>query len=371
VALAERALIVRFLFAIGFLALTGTSVWAQTPASTQSSEPPRWQVEIYGGPMLASRSGDGLALSAPDPERFTAFNGRPSASVPSWYYGYGALMVGAVNTALLAGPGITPLDEALRQPMMQRTHGWQVGARLMRTLNPRWSLEFAGSYTTNGAEILDEARQRIEVTRDSFTLAWLSFLRAGGHSVESVTSVAEFQSASLRQMLSTGSLLFQLRPGHRVRPYLTFGGGVLWTFGDLPKATLTGRYRFQMDGIGPIDETDRLVVNLTMNRHAPVVIAGTGVDYDLSPSWGIRADLRAHMMHNSVIHLIDADPASVQPPAGTGRGVTAPDTYLTVQHSTLDGVRSSLSASTVDLKMFDGRGGVASVGLTAGVFWRF
>jgi hypothetical protein len=77
------------------------------------------------------------------------------------------------------------------------------------------------------------------------------------------------------------------------------------------------------------------------------------------------------MMHNSILHLVDANPASAQPAAGAGRGVTAPDTYLTVQHSTLDGVRSSLSATAADVKMYDGRGGVAAVGLTVGVFWRF
>ena len=99
-ALAKRSLSLPLSCAVGFLALTGANVWAQTPAVAQPSAPPRWEVEIYGGPMLASRSGDGLALAAPDPERFTAFNGRPSAYVPSWYYGYGALMLGAGETVL-------------------------------------------------------------------------------------------------------------------------------------------------------------------------------------------------------------------------------------------------------------------------------
>ena len=77
------------------------------------------------------------------------------------------------------------------------------------------------------------------------------------------------------------------------------------------------------------------------------------------------------MMHNSIIHRVDAVPASAQPPAGAARGVAAPDTYITVQHSTVDGVRSSLSATAADVLMYDGRGGVAAVGLTAGIFWRF
>jgi hypothetical protein len=51
--------------------------------------------------------------------------------------------------------------------------------------------------------------------------------------------------------------------------------------------------------------------------------------------------------------------------------VAAPDTYLTVQHSTIDGLRSSLSGSADGAVIYDGRGGVAAVGLTAGVFWRF
>lgn len=370
-ALAKRSFILPFSCAVGVLAFTGANVWAQTAVAAPPGNPPKWEVEIYGGPMLASRSADGLALAAPDPDRFTAFNGRPSAYVPSWYYGYGALMLGAVNTALLVGPGITPLDDALRQPMVERTHGWTVGGRLMRTFNPRWSLELAAGYASNGAEILDEARQRIEVTRASFAPAWQAFIQAGGHTAGSVTSVAEFQAASLRQYLSTGSLLFQLRPGHRLRPYVTAGGGVLWTAGDLPSATLTGRYQFQIAGGGPVEETDTLVVRLTMNHHAPVVIAGAGVFYDLGPKWGVRADLRAHMMHNSIIHRIDAAPVSAPPPGGAARGVAAPDTYLTVQHSTVDGIRSSLSASAADVRMFDGRGGVAAVGITAGIFWKF
>jgi hypothetical protein len=44
---------------------------------------------------------------------------------------------------------------------------------------------------------------------------------------------------------------------------------------------------------------------------------------------------------------------------------------LTIQHSTADGFRSSLSAPASETQMYSGRGGVAAVGLTAGVFWRF
>jgi hypothetical protein len=51
--------------------------------------------------------------------------------------------------------------------------------------------------------------------------------------------------------------------------------------------------------------------------------------------------------------------------------VTAPDAYLSIQHSTTDGVRSSLSATAHGAPMYSGRGGVAAVGLTAGMFWRF
>ena len=357
---------------LGLIVLSATFARAQTPPAAPAAAPSRWQAEIYGGPMMASRSADGRALDPQEPEQFTAFNGRPSASVPSWYYGYGALLLGAVNTALHVNPGIIPLDDALRQPMMQRNHGWHVGARLMRTMTPRWTLEIAGAYATNGAEMLDQARQRIEMTRDSFAPAWQAFLRAGGHSAGSVTSVAEFrQSASPRQMLVTGSLLFQLRPQHRLRPYLAAGGGVLWTSGDFPGATLTGRYQFMLDGVASVEETDAIIVRLVINRHSPVVVAGTGVAYDLSSGWGVRADLRAHMMHNSIRHLIDATPVSASPPAGAIRGVAAPDTYLTVQHSTIDGLRSSLSGRADGAVIYDGRGGVAAVGLTAGVFWRF
>ena len=144
-ALAKRSFILPLTCAVGVLPFMGANVWAQTPAAAPPAHPPKWEVEIYGGPMLASRSGDGRALTPPDPERFTAFNGHPSAYVPSWYSGYGAVLLSAVTTAQLAGPGITPLDDALRQPMIDRTHGWHVGGRLMRTLNPRWSLEFAAS----------------------------------------------------------------------------------------------------------------------------------------------------------------------------------------------------------------------------------
>ena len=137
------------------IALTAASARGQTPAPTAAYEPHRWHVEIYAGTMIASRSGDGLAGDLETAEPFAAVNGRPSAYVPSWYYGYGALLLSAVNTAVAHSSGTIPLDDVMRFPMVQRTHGWHVGARVIRALNRHWSLEIAGGYASNGTRSVD------------------------------------------------------------------------------------------------------------------------------------------------------------------------------------------------------------------------
>lgn len=363
---------------LSLAALTGLAVLCATPAFAQQPEAPAvpsppspWQFEIYGGGLLSSRSRLGLPLEPPAPEVFTTVTGDPSARVPSWYFGYGALLLSAVNTALDVDPGITELERSLHRSALVRTHGWHGGVRLTRALNRRWAVEAAAGYASSGTAVTDAARAGLQDTSESFVAAWQSFLSRTSHTNRVVTSDVRVDPGSTRQLLVTGALRFDFLTRWPMRPYLTAGGGIASTFGQLPRVALTGRYQFLIDGVSPIDETDAVAIRFDLRRHAPVVVAGAGFEHHRSDRWGLRVDVRAHMMTHSMRTMVDASPATLHATGSMTPGVTATDTYLSVQHSNAPGVASSLGPPLSGMLIYRGRGSVAQVGLTTGIFWRF
>ena len=355
---------------LGGAVLTVTPAFAQQPQTSAGQSSP-WQVEIYGGGLLSSRSRLGLPLAPPAPEEFTTVTGDPSARVPSWYFGYGALLLSAVNTALDVDPGITALERSLHRPVLARTHGWHGGVRLTRALNRRWAFEAAAGYASSGTAITDDARAGLRDTSESFVAAWQSFLSRTPHTNRVVTSDVRVDAGSTRQFIATGALRFDFLTRWPMRPYLTAGGGIASTFGQLPRATLTGRYQFLIDGVSPIDETDAVDIRFDLRRHAPVVVAGAGFEHVRSDRWGLRVDVRAHMMTHSMRTIVDASPATLRATGSTTPAATATHTYLSVQHSNQAGIASSLGTSLSSVPFYRGRGSLAQVGLTTGIFWRF
>ena len=363
---------VRVVLACVYSLLFAAPALAQQSSPVQSApDRSRWQLELYAGELFSSRSGLGRPGDYPDPEMFTTVTGRPSAYVPSWYFGYGSRLLSAVNTALLVDPGMLDLDAALQRPVLRQRHGWHAGARLNYTINPRWSIEIAGGYAGGGAVLLDELFGDIEDVRARFVTAWQAFARGAGYGNPVITSTALFEEPSGSRVLATGGVRLHFRTRGRFRPYITAGGGIISRFGDLPKVTLTGRYRFVVGDGAVIEEMDEVVVRFDLNRHAPVVVAGTGVTYERSSRWGLQADLRAHMTDNSARNLIDARPGLIPATGSITAGAAATDTYLSVQHSNATGARSSLDQAIIGLELFRARGSLAQVGLTAGLFWRF
>lgn len=350
--------------------LSAAPAFAQQPPASVGHPSP-WQFEIYGGGLLSSRSRLGLPLRAPPPEVFTTVTGDPSARVPSWYFGYGALLLSAVNTALDVDPGITELEPTLQRSTLARTHGWHGGVRLTRALNRRWAVEVAAGFASSGTAITDEARAGVQKTSESFVAAWQSFLSRTTHTSRVVTSDVRFDPGSTRELIVTGALRFDFLTTWPMRPYLTAGGGIASTFGELPRIALTGRYQFLIDGVSPIDETDAVAIRYDLRRHAPVVVAGAGFEHNRSDRWGLRADVRAHMMTHSMRTTLDASPATLSATGSVPPAVTATDTYLSVQHSNAAGIASSLGPALTGLPIYRGRGSLAQVGLTAGIFWRF
>jgi hypothetical protein len=344
---------------------------AQAPPASSGTDGPRWQLEVYGGGLVSSRSGLGRAGDYPDPETFTTVSGHPSAYVPSWYFGYGSRLLSVVNTALLVDPGMLDLDVALQRPVIRQPHGWHVGARAAYVLNRRWSLEMAAGYAGGETVLDDEARADIEAVRARFVDAWHAFARGAGYDDPAITSTLGFDERSAHRLLATGALRLQFRTRGRLRPYVAVGGGLASRFGDLPRATLTGRYRFVVPGGAPIDETDTVVMRFDLARHTPVILVGAGATWQRSARWGLQADIRAHITDNSVRNLVDAHPAHEPATGSATTGAAATDTYLSVQHSNAPGPRSSLGPPVTGVELFRARGSLAQVGLTAGVFWRF
>ena len=351
-----------FLRAAGFLFTT--LVCLGPPAHAQDR---RWAVEAYGGLAAASGLSNGTpALPPAGGPLVTSTPIFPTREVPSWFFGDGAALLNGV-AGEFGTAAITPLDALFGRAGNARSAAG--GVRLRRRLSPRLVAEV-------GADVLGRARLASPdlaaiagAAGTSFDDAFTALLGSGPFSSVIVDATAAVVADGRRDVAATGAFAADLRPLGGVTPYVTFGGGVVFGTGALPSAELTGRYRFSILGVVPVDETDRATIRF---EHPPgfAAVAGGGLRRDLSETWSLRFDVRALLGPDMRRITVSAAPSRVPgAPAGFVESFSSPAIQFSNDPST--GRSSSLSAPALeDVRVFSG--GFRAVTLvTVGVSRRF
>jgi hypothetical protein len=360
----RRPAIFSVVVAVGCLAGT-PAAWAQSSGSER-----RWQVEGYGGVMLAGGSGEGTAaLPAPGPPIATSSPVFPSRRVPSWFFGDGASLLNLVNEQFDVPAAIQPLDAALGGSGLRRGNSVAGGVRVRRALTSRYAAEFSLDLFPTSAELSEELLAAAGATRDSFVPAFEGLLASGPFTDVDVQA-SSASGGSAREIAATGALIYELGPAGGFAPYLTFGGGVITGAGGGAAVTLEGRYRFRILGEVPIDETDRVTIRHE-SRTTLTGVVGAGLRRDVTDRWGVRVDGRVLIGPRTTRVLIDTDPAIAQgTPADFIESFTTPSIQFSNNPST--GRESTLGGPPLrDFEAFTADGLQARVLITAGVFVRF
>ncbi|OFV93837.1 MAG: hypothetical protein A3G76_10810 [Acidobacteria bacterium RIFCSPLOWO2_12_FULL_65_11] len=172
----------------------------------------RWEVEFFGGGLLASRPAGGTAALPGAGDAFTTAQGNPSRRVSSWYFGDGASLLNQVNTAMGVSQQITPLDGFVGSAVAHRQNGRTLGVRVSRVLNFRLTAEVTIEFGP-GVGISSGTLDRLESARATFLSAWNGLFSTAPFQNLSLTStVTPTVVEARRQVFTTGAVNIALSP---------------------------------------------------------------------------------------------------------------------------------------------------------------
>ncbi len=338
-------------------------------AQVPSSAPSRWEIEVTGGLSLGRLTNGGrLDLPLAGAPIDTSSPVFPSWRVPTWFFGDGAAFLNNVAAEFGVDSRVTPLDSRLRASGLNDAGAPAVSVRARRALSAPYSLEFGVDVMARATAVNQTMLDALAESRETFEQTLRAVLPAPLFTGLDVTGGAAAADGSSREMIVTAAIHNRIRPFGRFVPYATAGGGLVLQVGDLPSATISTRYRFRIQDVVPIDETDTLTLRYKQ-RVAPVVVVGAGIRRDLSARAGLVIDVRVFTGPNPTTVRLDASPASV---AGSPTGFIESATYPNLQFSNhpSTGRVSTLSGSLEDVEVF--RGGWVTRGrLSAGVYFTF
>ena len=317
-----------------------------------------WEVEFHvGGAFITTpEDGDG---SLPGGTRLTNV-GVEMWQVPSWYFGDGASLLTQFPL-----PRTTPLDSVLLGGIARRERSATYGARAARRLTNRLRVEGTVDFSSGAREATASTRAALEASRASFVEYWRRFPTI---SLAGVTSSVEVREGDLREVLTTGALSWDLAPIGRVVPYLLGGGGVRWSAGDGPAASVIGSYSTLVLNIR---ETDSLNIRYVQSSRTAVGVFGGGMRWPVGPRWGIRVDVRDHVSGSGVSTELDATPSSAQD-GNASIVVINPGLTAAIRFGTSMVGPPTLSGPVArGARTFEAQGLAHHVKVTAGLTWRF
>ena len=120
---------------------------------------------------------------------------------------------------------MTPLGPLLFGPVVERHAGGGFGARIGRTLTPRFEAEFSFDYGLGSLALISGSVSAVEATRASFVTAWNRVLSGPAQNTQVVTAVSTATGDEGRQAVTTGTLLINLGRVAAVTPYAAVGAG--------------------------------------------------------------------------------------------------------------------------------------------------
>ena len=337
-------------------------------ASAQTHRP-RWEVDVVGGLSRFDLPTSGtVELPPPGPPLTTSGPISPSRQIPTWFLSDGASLVNGVNAEFGVAARITPLDAALGSLGTGASQAPVLGLRVRRVLTSHLAFEVSADVLQGSTDIPRELLQAAEVSRASFETAMTGLLTTGPFSSVSVSATVTESNQNSRDLVTTAALRWTFSSG-RTTPYLTLGGGILQTMGDLPGVTLVGNYRFQIAGSVPINETDTLQVRYDHDT-ALVGLGGLGLHTSVTNRIGLTLDGRVLVGRQTLALKLDADPSAA---SGTPEGFIESFTTPAIQfsNSAATGRESSLSGQLQNFKAFSTSGVQVRYLITAGVTFRF
>ena len=341
------------------------------PAAAQSTtSAKRWQVEGVGGLSLFDLPTEGTATLPPAGAPITTTGPtNPSRKVSTWFLGDGALLLNGVNAELLVPNRIAPLDTALATASLSGANAPAFGLRVRRIVNNRLTLEFSADMMPGSRELSPVLLGAVEAARASFVTAFSGLLATGPFTNTNVTAIAAVSNPSSRDLATTVAAQWKLKAGS-LEPYVALGGGVVHSLGNLPSVTLTGTYRFRIQGTVPIDETDVLRLHYSQGT-ALVGLAGAGVRRALNDRFGLSLDARVLFGQQTLAVELDSTPTRASgSPQGFIESFTTP--AIQFSNSPNTGRESSLSGESLfNFKAFTTDGIQIRLIISAGVFVRF
>jgi hypothetical protein len=330
-----------------------------------------WEIEGYGGLSLGRiPTGGESDLPGPGSPLTTSSPLFPSRRVSSWFFGDGAVLLNAVNAEFGLSQAITPLDGALTTLGLDSATGGVFGFRARRAVTRRYSAEFSVDVMNGTTTLTDDLLAGVESSRESFGSAMAALFSTGPFSDPVVDAMVTSLDGSSREVAVTGAATYLFLPDGATVPYVTLGGGMLFSSGDPVSITLEGRYQTTIAGVVPIEEFDRVTLRFDRDQ-AWIGVIGGGVSQAMSETWGFRVDGRVLLGENRARLLLDASP---EVPAGTPAGFIESFTNPGIQFSnnSSTGRLSSLSGPAIrDFPVFTGGGLETRFLMTVGVYLRF
>lgn len=354
-------------------ALISVAIGMASPVYAQSGRPQpetrKWEVQFHGGFGFATNPTDGSGELPPGQGEFDVPGFPRSRIIPSWFYGIGTdVLNGPVGT--VGGPRLQSVERAVATiPGGERRRGGAFGVRLARHLTSVITAEVSVDYQPGALRVSQEAVGVLRDAADSFPPTWNAFFAAVPPVFVDPSTSADLTLSDDGggQIVTAGTLNFNLQPQGRIRPYLSIGGGVAAHRGGTATATLRGRYSFTGADVLPIEQTDTLTVRYAPGDRTFVTVLGAGLRADLGPAWGLRADIRANLGSDRRTVTLDATPATT----GTPPGFVVVQILRTFSFSTSPALRSTLSGSVSDFESFRASGRFVHTNITIGVFRRF
>jgi len=334
----------------------------------QSTRQPAWEVEVHGGGIASSMPSSGdFALPAPEATTAPA-GGRP---VPSWYFGDGSSQLNQFPSVRILGQ-LVPLDGTLQRKIVERPSGGTVGLRVARRFARRWSADLTVDYGINRLALTDDTDSALEAARASFVTAFNNLMSFGLFASHTVNSTLVSTDRHGRQIITTGSVLFDVMPASRLAPYVAVGAGAVSNLGTPPSAVLTGAYQFTLNTPfpGPLpafSQIDTLTVRSSVESGA-VWLVGGGVKYPVARHWAVRLDVRDYMGRSTISTRIEASPTTPPSQFGSLTMFSSPGSTLVFSGTPF---LSTLSIPLREFTTFTATGVQHQISVTGGVSWRF
>lgn len=340
--------------------------WAQgrsTPATTL-----RWGVEFYGGFTAATNPASGTGQLPPLGPTFVTTGDNASRMIPSWFFGDGATILNNKLAANLFTGRVDSLDSMLTSSTAVVGQGPLFGVRLTRHVNPRFSIDLGADFVLQSIHVTDQADAALHSAGSSFRTAFTQLLMLAATSSTTTASVTIDDGSGVQCRVGADLRVHLITTG-TFRPHVFAGVSAILEAGTDSAATISGSYQFVRRNapFPPFDETDTLVIRYTSGNTYGFRFGG-GFTHDLSPRYGIRADLAMTLSPNRLRINIDTGPSSV---IGSPTGVTTLGGQPGIQFSTVEGVQTTLGLPLHGFETYSGGGWRVQTGVVGGLFVKF